>query len=130
MIGYVSLGTNDLDRALDFYDAVVGALGGRRLMQMPDARGWTLYGFGRDKPMLAITRPIDGELANIGNGTMVALAAPSRDAVNTLHAKAIELGAGDEGAPGIRGPEDMGFYGAYVRDLDGNKLCFYKSGAD
>ena len=123
MIGYTTLGTNDLDRALPFYDAVVGALGGRRLMTMPDARGFTLYGAGRDKPMLAITRPYDGGPANPGNGTMVALAAASREQVDAVYARAIELGGTDEGAPGQRYP---GFYAAYFRDLDGNKLnCCY-----
>jgi catechol 2,3-dioxygenase-like lactoylglutathione lyase family enzyme len=128
MIGYVTLGTNDIDRALAFYDALLAVVGGKRLTTLPDGRGFTLYGAGRDKPMLAITRPYDGGVASAGNGTMIALAADSRDQVDAVHARAIELGAADDGAPGVRGPEAMGFYGAYFRDFDGNKLCVYRSG--
>jgi len=124
MIGYATLGTNDLDRALTFYDGLIGALGGKRLVTMPDARGFTLYGVGRDKPMLAITRPFDGAPASAGNGAMVALAMDSDAQVESIHATAIELGASDDGAPGARGP---GFYGAYFRDADGNKFCAYHS---
>jgi catechol 2,3-dioxygenase-like lactoylglutathione lyase family enzyme len=125
MIGYVSLGTNDLDRALAFYDRVLAPIGGKRIQQMPDARGWTLYGAGRGKPMLAITRPIDGAAASAGNGTMVALYAPAREQVDSVHAEALALGAANEGEPGSRGPKSMNFYGAYFRDFDGNKLCVF-----
>jgi predicted lactoylglutathione lyase len=78
--------------------------------------------------MLGQRTPYDGGTATSGNGTMVALAADSREQVDQMYAKAIELGGGDEGAPGIRGPEQMGFYGAYFRDPDGNKFCAYKMG--
>lgn len=128
MIGYATLGTNDLDRSLAFYDALLATIGGKRLMTLPDARGFTLYGAGRDKPMLAVTRPYDGGQASAGNGAMVALVADDRAQVEAVYAKAIELGGADDGAPGIRGPEEMGFYGAYFRDPDGNKFCVYKSG--
>ena len=129
MIGYTVLGTNHSENALAFYDALLGVIGGKRLMTMPDARGFTLYGAGRDKPMLAVTKPYDGGLATPGNGTMVALAAETRAAVDALHAKAIELGGADEGAPGARGDFGGGeFYGAYFRDLDGNKFCAYRIG--
>ena len=128
MIGYATLGTNDLDRALTFYDALLATAGGKRLMQMPDERKLTFYGAGADKPMLVIGRPYDGAAATAGNGTMVALAADSREQVDQVYAKAIELGGADEGGPGSRGPEQMGFYGAYFRDPDGNKLCVFKRG--
>lgn len=128
MIGYVSLGTNDHARALEFYDALIAELGGKRLTTLPDERGFTLYGTKRGEPMLAITRPYDGGTASPGNGTMIALGMESRAQVEVVHARALELGAADEGAPGARGPEAMGFYGAYVRDPDGNKLCFYRTG--
>jgi len=78
--------------------------------------------------MLAIGKPYDGQDATVGNGTMVALAADTREQVDQVYAKAIELGGADEGAPGSRGPEQMGFYGAYFRDPDGNKLCVFKMG--
>jgi predicted lactoylglutathione lyase len=128
MIGYATLGTNDLDSALTFYDALFATVGGKRLMQMPDERKLTFYGAGADKPMLVIGKPYDGAVATAGNGTMVALAADSREQVDQVYAKAIELGGADEGAPGTRGPEEMGFYGAYFRDPDGNKLCAFKMG--
>ena len=128
MIGYVTLGTNDQPRALAFYDGLMAELGGKRLTTLPDARGFTLYGTKRGEPMLAVTRPYDGEAAGAGNGTMVALLMGSRAQVDVVHGRALELGAIDEGAPGARGPEVMGFYGGYVRDLDGNKLCFYRTG--
>ena len=128
MIGYATLGSNDIDKALDFYDALFAATGGKRLMQMPDERKLTFYGAGPGKPMLAIGRPYDGEVATSGNGTMVALAADTREQIDQIYAKAIELGGGDEGAPGTRGPDAMGFYGAYFRDLDGNKFCAFKMG--
>jgi catechol 2,3-dioxygenase-like lactoylglutathione lyase family enzyme len=131
MIGYTTLGTNDIDRALPFYDAIVGALGGKRLMTMPDARGFTLYGAGRDKPMLAVTRPYDGGTASAGNGTMVALLMDNRAQVDAVHAAAMGAGGSDEGAPGVRGgAPGQEFYGAYFRDPDGNKFCAYRSGPD
>jgi catechol 2,3-dioxygenase-like lactoylglutathione lyase family enzyme len=126
MIGYATLGTNDLDRALVFYDGLIGALGGKRVMSLPDARGFTLYGVEPGKPMLAITRPYDGAPASAGNGAMVALSLDSDAQVDSVYAKAIELGATDDGAPGERG---IGFYGAYFRDADGNKFCLYRSSA-
>ena len=128
MIGYATLGTNDIDAARAFYDGLIGMLGGRRVMELPDARGFTMYGTGRDKPMLAITRPYDGAAATAGNGTMVALVADSHAQVDAVHAKALELGAADEGAPGQRGPDSMKLYGAYFRDLDGNKFFVHKFG--
>ena len=128
MIGYATLGTNDIDSALTFYDALFATVGGKRLMQMPDSRQLTFDGAGAGKPMLAIGKPYDGQDATAGNGTMVALAADTREQVDQVYAKAIELGGADEGAPGSRGPEQMGFYGAYFRDPDGNKLCVFKMG--
>jgi catechol 2,3-dioxygenase-like lactoylglutathione lyase family enzyme len=125
MIGYVTVGTNDLERARAFYDALLGELGARRVMQF-DENGFTLYGTGGRAPGLAVTRPYDGEAAQPGNGTMPALVVDSREKVDRLHAKALALGGSDEGAPGLRTPEgDRAFYGAYFRDLDGNKLCFF-----
>ncbi|MCK8456796.1 MULTISPECIES: VOC family protein [Sphingomonas] len=128
MIGYATLGTNDIDSALTFYDALFATVGGKRLMQMPDERKLTFYGAGARTPMLAIGKPYDGQAATAGNGTMVALSADTREQVDQVYAKAIELGGADEGGPGSRGPEQMGFYGAYFRDPDGNKLCVFKMG--
>ena len=128
MIGYATLGSNDIDKALDFYDALFAEIGGKRLMQMPDERKLTFYGNAPKTPMVAIGKPYDGGTATAGNGTMISLAMDTREQVDALHAKAIALGGADEGAPGPRGPESMGFYGGYFRDLDGNKFCAFKMG--
>ena len=128
MIGYATLGSNDIDKALEFYDALFAVVGGKRLMQMPDERQLTFYGNVPKTPMVAIGKPYDGGTATAGNGTMISLAMDSREQVDALYAKAVELGGADEGAPGPRGPEAMGFYGGYVRDLDGNKFCAFKMG--
>lgn len=128
MIGYVTFGTNDLDRARAFYDGLLGTLGASRMMEFPE-NGFTLYGNSPRGPWLAVTRPYDGNPASAGNGTMAALAMDSRAAVDALHAKALELGGTDEGAPGVRGEEGQrAFYGAYFRDIDGNKLCAFRIG--
>ncbi len=127
MIGYAMLGSNDMDKARTFYDAVLGEIGAKRMMEFP--QGATAYGADPAQPMLAITPPYDGEAASVGNGTMIALAAPSRAAVDAVHSKAMELGGADEGEPGVRGDEGpQAFYGAYFRDPDGNKLCAFKIG--
>jgi hypothetical protein len=94
-------------------------------MEFPQ-NGFTMYGTGARAPGLAVTRPYDGNAALPGNGAMVALAMDSRDKVDGLHARALELGGSDEGPPGVRGEDgDKAFYGAYFRDLDGNKLCAF-----
>lgn len=127
MIGYATVGTNDLEKARGFYDALTAIIGAKRVMQLDD--GFTGYGKDISKAMLCVTPPFNGEPASPGNGMMVALQADSRADVDALHAKALELGASDEGAPGIREPAAMGFYAAYFRDLDGNKLCAFNVGA-
>jgi predicted lactoylglutathione lyase len=116
VIGYVTLGTNDFQRAAAFYDALLAELGAKRTMEMESFIAW---GTGMNEPMLSIIKPFDKKPATVGNGVMVALAASSKAAVDKLHAKALSLGGKDEGAPGPRGP---GFYAGYFRDLDGNKL--------
>ncbi|AXQ28653.1 VOC family protein [Solimonas sp. K1W22B-7] len=121
MIGYVTVGTNDFARAARFYDALLGELGARRMM---DFEGFVVWG----KPgaaALAIAKPFDGKPATVGNGVMVAMAAGSKADVDKLYAKAMELGATDEGKPGPRGDT---FYAAYFRDPDGNKLNFFHMG--
>ena len=120
MIGYVTIGTNDMDKAVAFYDALLGEIGGKQLMGMDRIK---FYGTAPDAAMLAICIPYDEQPQACGNGNMVAIPGGSREGVDKLYAKAIELGATDEGEPGERMPV---FYGAYVRDLDGNKLCFFE----
>ena len=127
MIGYVTVGTNDLERARTFYDALLAGIGAARLMEMES--GFTLYGRSWGTPCIAVTPPYDGGEARPGNGNMIALAMDSRDMVDQLHATALKLGGSDEGAPGVRGPEgERAFYGGYFRDPDGNKLCAFRVG--
>jgi catechol 2,3-dioxygenase-like lactoylglutathione lyase family enzyme len=120
MIGYVTLGTNDLPRAAAFYDALCAEVGAQRTMDFGD-RG-IAWGRSMAEPMLCLMRPFDGEPATVGNGTMVAVQVADRAAVERAHAKALELGGRDEGAPGLRGDT---FFAAYFRDLDGNKLAAF-----
>ena len=130
MIGYVTLGTDNVYRSRTFYDALLEELGAKRIMEFgEDAGGFTLWSAAWDKPGIAVTRPYNGQPASAGNGNMVALAVDSRGKVDALHAKALSLGATDEGAPGLRGDEGpQAFYGAYFRDPDGNKLCAFRVG--
>ncbi len=116
MIGYVMLGTNDLPRAKAFYDALLAEIGAKQLMDFGRS---VAYGVSRDKPALGVGLPFDGKPATVGNGVMVAIAVNSREMVDRLHRKALELGGTYEGAPG---PRFENFYAAYFRDLDGNKL--------
>jgi catechol 2,3-dioxygenase-like lactoylglutathione lyase family enzyme len=120
MIGYATIGTSDMDKACAFYDALLGEIGGSQLMGMDRIK---FYGTGGEGAMLAICIPYDEKPQNCGNGNMIAINAGDRATVDKLYAKAMELGASDDGEPGERMPV---FYGAYVRDLDGNKLCFYE----
>ena len=119
MIGYVTLGTNDFERATAFYDSLLAELGAKRF----DASDHYVYwGKRLGSPMLAVYKPHDGKPATVGNGVMVAFGVRARDQVQAVHRHALGLGATDEGAPGNRGET---FYGAYMRDLDGNKLCVF-----
>ena len=120
MIGYVTLGTNDLERAAAFYDELLKMIGAGRFMEEDTFIAWAV---APDKPALSVTRPYDGRAATVGNGVMVALAVNRPEEVAAIHAKAMELGGADEGAPGPRG--DSGFYAGYFRDLDGNKLSAF-----
>jgi len=116
MIGYVTLGTNDIQRAAKFYDALLGSIGAKRMMESDGFIAWSAPGGG---PAVSVIKPFDKKSATVGNGVMVALAMDSTAKVDALHKKAMELGAKDEGAPGPRG---TGFYAGYFRDPDGNKL--------
>jgi hypothetical protein len=126
MIGYALVGTNDMDRATHFYDALLAEIGGGRMMEFPNS---IVYGVAPDKPALGICRPYDGEAATVGNGSMIGIVVDTRDKVDRLYAKAIELGGKDEGPAGLRGEEGPhAFYVGYFRDLDGNKLCAFRAG--
>ena len=116
MIGYTTLGTNDLPRATAFYDALLAELGAKRTMDFGRGYAWAVR---PDQPMFGLMKPYDGQPASAGNGVTVAFAVASKDAVDRVYAKAMALGAKDEGPAGPRGE---GFYAGYFRDLDGNKL--------
>lgn len=116
MIGYVTLGTNDLERGAKFYDALCAELGVGRMMEWPGAIAWGAPGGGAG---VGLTKPFDGNAASVGNGVMVALAANSEAQVNRLYEIALANGGTCEGPPG---PRSDGFYAAYFRDPDGNKL--------
>ena len=122
MVGYTTFGTNDLDRAVGFFDALLGEFGAKQIM---NTGRLVLWGKQMGNGMFAICKPFDEQPASIGNGVMVAFNMESKEAVEKLHAKALELGASDEGAPGER---MQGFYGGYFRDLDGNKFCGFCMG--
>lgn len=122
MIGYVTLGTNDLESAAAFYDALLGEFDASRFLQNERMIVWAT---APGQPMLAVCTPWDGEPASVGNGQMVALAAGSEENVRKLHRKALDLGAANEGDPGER---MQGFYGGYFRDPDGNKLVAFTMG--
>lgn len=121
MLGYVTIGTRDMAKAKAFYAELLGEIGYKEIMGMDRI---AFFGTAADKPMLAVCIPYDEQDPEPGNGTMVAIDPGSKDMVNKLHAKALTMGASDEGEPGQRIP-DM-FYGAYIRDPDGNKLAFYR----
>jgi len=119
MIGYTTLGTNDLPRAIAFYDTLFAAIGVKQIMSFSRGVGW---GRSFDEPMFAVMTPFDGQAATVGNGVMVSLHCSNRDQVHALYDLALSQGGKDEGAPGPRGDD---FYGAYFRDLDGNKLAAF-----
>jgi predicted lactoylglutathione lyase len=123
MIGYVTVGTNDLARAAQFYDAIAAEMGTGRMMEFDSFIAWGTPGAGAG---IAATKPFDGNAATVGNGVMVGLEARDKEQVDRLYAIALANGGTDEGAPGPRG--DGGFYAGYFRDPDGNKLNAFVMG--
>jgi catechol 2,3-dioxygenase-like lactoylglutathione lyase family enzyme len=117
ILSHVSVGTNDFDRAVAFYDRVLPTLGCKRIMQHPGAVAW-----GKQYPEFWVQAPIDGKPATIGNGTHVGFFAPDKSAVDTFHEAALAAGGRDEGAPGPRPEYGAPYYGCFVRDLDGHKI--------
>ena len=122
MIGYVTVGTNDLERAAKFYDAIAAELGTARMMEFD---GFIAWGTPGGSAGIAATKPHDGNAASVGNGTMVAFEAKDHEQVQRLYAVALANGGTDEGLPGPRGD---GFYAGYFRDPDGNKLNAFVMG--
>jgi catechol 2,3-dioxygenase-like lactoylglutathione lyase family enzyme len=116
MIGYATLGTNRFDEAARFYDDLFAVIGAGRVFESERFIAW---GTSMTSPAVSIAIPYDGKPATVGNGVMIALVMDAPEKVDAVHAKALELGGTDEGAPGPRGEQ---FYAGYFRDLDGNKL--------
>jgi catechol 2,3-dioxygenase-like lactoylglutathione lyase family enzyme len=126
MIGYVTIGMNDAQKSGRFYDAVFGAIGHERKFE---DSGWIGYGpQGADSHGVYVCPPHDGKPATAGNGTMIAFVAPSKDAVHEAYHAGLASGGTDEGAPGPRPADSTTFYGAYLRDPTGNKICVYAKG--
>ncbi|MBW4963456.1 VOC family protein [Sulfitobacter sp. CW3] len=121
MIGYTTVGTTDMERAKKFYCDLFDSKGAKVLV---DAGRIAMIGTGRGTPMIAVCEPYNKEAPTPGNGVMVAFTAETKPEVDEIYARAIELGATCDGPPGQRVPDR--FYGAYIRDHDGNKLCFFK----
>ena len=121
-IGYVTIGAHDVEGALPFFDAALGAIGYER--GAPDG-GWAFYGPKGAYPCVGICKPHDGQPARAGNGIMIALKAETQEQVAAAHAAALANGGSDEGAPGFRPPDGASFYGAYFRDPVGNKFCVF-----
>ena len=119
MIGYVTLGSNDVPRAAKFYDQLLGELGAKRFMESDTFVAWSTGGTAAG---LSVIKPENGDPASVGNGVMVAIACDKPETVDRLYKKALALGGTDEGPAGLRGG---GFYAGYFRDLDGNKLNFF-----
>tara|TARA_A100001201_G_C4004133_1_gene175483 strand:- start:180 stop:584 length:405 start_codon:yes stop_codon:yes gene_type:complete len=118
MIGYITVGTNNFDKSAAFYDELFQVLNIGRFMENEK---FIVWGRGDSSAGFSITKPFDGAAATVGNGVMIALSAVSKEQVDAVHAKALELGGKDEGPVGAR-EEFPGFYVGYFRDLDGNKI--------
>lgn len=122
MIAYTTLGVNDMERAVAFYDPVFAAIGGQRDSKSPT---WTGYSRPGDRAKFFLTQPWDKAEATHGNGTMLAFLGEDRAAIDAFHAAALAHGGVCEGPPGVREGMNPVFYAAYVRDPDGNKLCCF-----
>ena len=125
MIGYITIGAKDSEASGRFYDAVFGAIGAER--KFADG-GWIGYGEKGGEPHIFVCPPFNKQAASFGNGMMIGFKAPSNEAVAAAHAAGLAHGGSDEGAPGYRPPEKQSWYGAYLRDPVGNKICVYHAG--
>ncbi len=117
ILSHVSIGTNDFERAIAFYDSVLPTLGCKRLMEHPDA-----IAYGKQFPEFWVQTPFNRQLATIGNGTHIGFIAPTQKAVHAFYEAALAAGGADEGAPGGRVEYSEPYYGCFVRDLDGHKI--------
>lgn len=127
MLNYATVGSNRAAEANAFYAELLTLVGMAKMFDHPS--GGAVFS-ASDGRMFGVLGPFDGKPASVGNGSMVGFQMPTRAAAAAFHAKALELGGTCEGAPGLRGPEEIGAYFAYMRDLDGNKLCAYRWGPE
>ncbi len=118
MIGYVTVGTNNLERAVDFYDSLFDSINSARFMETDKFVAWIL---GDAQCAFSVTKPYNNQPATVGNGTMIGIMLESDEKVTEFYRKALSLGATCEGEPGIR-DNATGYFAGYFRDLDGNKL--------
>ena len=125
MLGYVTIGARDSEASGKFYDAVLGAVGDERKFADNGWIGWGPKDGGPDSYYCFVCPPHNGEPATFGNGSMLAFKAVSKEDVDAAHAAGLANGGSDEGKPGFRPPDGKEFYGAYLRDPTGNKLCVY-----
>lgn len=117
IISHISVGTNNFDRALAFYDKVLPTLGCKKIMEHPGAAA-----YGRAFPEFWVQTPIDGKPATVGNGSHIGFIADSKQAVHAFHKAALQAGGTDDGAPGPRPDYTDAYYGCFIRDPDGNKI--------
>jgi catechol 2,3-dioxygenase-like lactoylglutathione lyase family enzyme len=117
IISHISVGTNNFESAIVFYDKVLTTLGCKRIMEHPGA-----VAYGKLYPEFWVQTPIDGKPASVGNGSHVGFVAPSKNAVHEFHEAALAVGGLDDGAPGPRPHYGDAYYGCFIRDLDGNKI--------
>jgi catechol 2,3-dioxygenase-like lactoylglutathione lyase family enzyme len=117
ILSHISIGTNDFERAIAFYDRVLPTLGCKRIMEHSGA-----VAYGKQYPEFWVQTPIDGKVATVGNGTHVGFIAPTKDSVHAFYEAALTAGGADEGAPGNRPDYGEPYYGCFVRDLDGHKI--------
>ena len=118
MISYMMVGSNDLPRAVGFFGTLMDLMGASKVF---DGENYSAWGWGIGTPMFLVCRPYDKQAATVGNGSMISFDVGSKEKVDSLFAKVLELGGTSEGEPGMRGPA---LYVAYFRDLDGNKFNF------
>ncbi|MBW4552172.1 MAG: VOC family protein [Aphanocapsa sp. GSE-SYN-MK-11-07L] len=117
ILSHISIGTNNFERAVAFYDQVLPTIGCQRIMEHPGA-----VAYGKKYPEFWIQTPIDGQTATVGNGTHIGLIAPTKAAVHAFYEAALSAGGTDDGAPGSRPDYGEPYYGCFIRDLDGHKV--------
>lgn len=118
ILNHISIGSNDLDKALKFYDAVMATIGASRQLEIPNIA----VAYGKQFPEFWVQRPLDGQEATSANGAHYSFHAPSKEAVHEFYEVALQSGGTGDGEPGPRPMYGPSYYGCFVRDLDGHKI--------